>query len=49
MIAEAARMKKDAERMDPRVIAKETSITTQSVPVKRGRPTKAKTATANAS
>ena len=49
MIAEAARMKKDAERMDPRVMAKETPVATQSVPVKRGRPAKAKTATANAS
>ena len=49
MIAEAARMKKDAERMDPRVVAKETSVTARSVPVKRGRPAKAKTATANAS
>lgn len=45
MIAEAARMKKDAERMDPYVVAKEAPPQAP-VPPKRGRPAKAKTADA---
>lgn len=40
MIAEASRMKKDAERMDPTVIAAVT--TAPATPAKRGRPAKAK-------
>lgn len=46
MLAEAARMKKEAEKMDPRVVAKaDTGAST----TKRGRPSKAKTAMADAS
>ena len=41
MIAEAGRMKKDAQRMDPRVIAKEAAPVTETV-TKRGRPAKTK-------
>jgi len=40
MIAEAARMKKDAERMDPTVTAKATAPTTTQTKAKRGRPAK---------
>jgi hypothetical protein len=47
MIAEAARMKKEAERMFPNVVAKE--ISNAGTPAKRGRPSKAKTAVADAS
>jgi hypothetical protein len=42
MIAEAGRMKKDAQRMDPRVIAKETPAPAAEATSKRGRPTKTK-------
>jgi len=45
LIAEAARMKKDAERMDPTVAA--SKIPTQQ-PAKRGRPSKATKAVADA-
>ena len=45
LIAEAARMKKEAERMDPTVVA--TKIPTQQPP-KRGRPSKASKAVADA-
>ena len=45
LIAEAARMKKEAERMDPTVVA--TKIPTQQ-PAKRGRPSKASKAVADA-
>ena len=45
LIAEAARMKKDAERMDPTVVA--SKIPTQQ-PAKRGRPSKATKAVADA-
>jgi hypothetical protein len=45
MVAEAARMKKEAERMDPYVVAKEAPPQ-DPVPPKRGRPAKAKTADA---
>jgi len=51
MIAEAARMKKDAQRMDPGVVAKEAkvSVATVEAPKKRGRgPNKPKTAVADA-
>jgi hypothetical protein len=47
MLAESARMKKEAERMFPNVVAKEISAT--GTPAKRGRPSKAKTAVADAS
>jgi hypothetical protein len=41
MIAEAAKMKKDAERMDPFVVPGEaTSLVTEEAPKKRGRPAK---------
>lgn len=46
MLAEAARMKKEAEKMDPRVVAKADTGTSTT---KRGRPSKAKTAMADAS
>jgi hypothetical protein len=42
LISEAGRMKKDAQRMDPRVIAKETPAPAAEVTSKRGRPTKTK-------
>ena len=46
MIAEAARMKKDAQRMDPNVVAKEAVATNSDVTTvatgKRGRPAKNK-------
>jgi hypothetical protein len=42
LLAEAARMKKDAERMSPNVVAS-TTVTTADKP-KRGRPTKSKVA-----
>jgi hypothetical protein len=41
MVAEAARMKKEAERMDPHVIAKEAPAPVASTS-KRGRPAKTK-------
>jgi hypothetical protein len=41
MISEASRMKKDAERMDPTVVASVTTATATTT-VKRGRPAKAK-------
>jgi hypothetical protein len=47
MLAESARMKKEAEKMFPNVVAKETTGT--GTPAKRGRPSKAKTAVADAS
>ena len=40
MIAEAARMKKEAERMDPTVTAKAIAPTTTVTKAKRGRPAK---------
>jgi hypothetical protein len=46
MIAEAARMKKEAERMFPNVVAK--AVASTSPAAKRGRPSKAKTAVADA-
>lgn len=46
LIAEAARMKKEAERMDPGVVAKDPIPTNQ--PAKRGRPSKASKAVADA-
>lgn len=46
MIAEAARMKKEAERMFPNVVAAEAPEPV--APPKRGRPSKAKTAVADA-
>jgi hypothetical protein len=48
MIAEAARMKKEAEKMFPGVVAKETPTVTASTSTKRGRPAKAKTVVADA-
>jgi hypothetical protein len=45
LIAEAARMKKEAERMDPTVTA--SKIPTEQ-PAKRGRPSKASKAVADA-
>jgi hypothetical protein len=47
MIAEAARMKKEAEKMFPNVTVNTTPKTESTV--KRGRPAKAKTAVADAS
>lgn len=41
LIAEAGRMKKEAEKMDPRVVAKEASAPA-ATPSKRGRPAKTK-------
>ena len=41
LIAEAGRMKKDAQRMDPRVVAKE-AVTPAAETSKRGRPSKTK-------
>jgi hypothetical protein len=46
LLAEAARMKKDAERMDPGVVAKDPIPNNQ--PAKRGRPSKASKAVADA-
>jgi hypothetical protein len=46
MLAEAARMKKEAEKMFPNVVAKESAQT--GTAVKRGRPSKVKTAVADA-
>jgi len=46
MLAESARMKKDAERMDPRVVAAE--IPPPPPPPKRGRPPKDQSAVADA-
>jgi hypothetical protein len=48
MIAEAARMKKEAEKMFPSVVAKETTTVTEKASSKRGRPAKAKTVAADA-
>ena len=49
MIAEAARMKKDAERMDPTVSAKAIPAVATEAPKRRGRgPNKPKTAVADA-
>jgi hypothetical protein len=48
MIAEAARMKKEAEKMFPGVISSEHSTVTTKTSTKRGRPAKAKTAVADA-
>jgi hypothetical protein len=42
MIAEAARMKKDAQRMDPAVVAKQAPAPAPAAESKRGRPTKTK-------
>jgi hypothetical protein len=45
LIAEAGRMKKDAQRMDPRVVAKEAATPAAETPAaatKRGRPAKTK-------
>ena len=44
LLAEAARMKKDAERMQPNVVPKETMVvrTESDAKPKRGRPSKAK-------
>jgi hypothetical protein len=42
LISEAGRMKKDAQRMDPRVIAKETPAPVADATSKRNRPTKTK-------
>jgi hypothetical protein len=42
LIAEAGRMKKDAQRMDPRVVAKEAPAPAALASSKRGRPTKTK-------
>lgn len=48
MIAEAARMKKEAERMFPGVVANETTTVAAKTTGKRGRPSKVKTAVADA-
>ena len=52
LIAEAARMKKDAERMDPSVVASATTtaptIKTTDAPKKRGRPSNASKQAVNA-
>lgn len=48
MIAEAARMKKEAEKMFPGVVAKEATTAATKTSAKRGRPSKAKTAVADA-
>jgi hypothetical protein len=42
LIAEAGRMKKDAQRMDPRVVAKEAPAPVAEATSKRGRPAKTK-------
>jgi len=42
LIAEAGRMKKDAQRMDPRVVAKEAPAPAAEASSKRGRPAKTK-------
>jgi hypothetical protein len=44
MIAEASRMKKDAQRMDPGVVAKEAPQPVTAETGKRGRPSKTKVA-----
>lgn len=41
LLSEAARMRKDAERMDPTVVAAPTVVTTAEVAKKRGRPSNA--------
>ena len=48
MIAEAARMKKEAEKMFPNVVAAKIALPEPVVAPKRGRPAKAKTAVADA-
>jgi len=48
MIAEAARMKKEAEKMFPNVVAAKIALPEPVVAPKRGRPSKAKTAVADA-
>lgn len=45
LLAEAARMKKDAERMNPGVVPTESNLAPIAPPPKRGRPPKASTAT----
>ena len=42
LIAEAGRMKKEAQRMDPRVVAKESATPVVPASSKRGRPSKTK-------
>ena len=42
LLAEAARMKKDAERMQPNVVPRETMVIRTDSDAKRGRPSKAK-------
>jgi hypothetical protein len=42
LISEAGRMKKDAQRMDPRVVAKEAPAPVADTTSKRNRPTKTK-------
>jgi hypothetical protein len=42
MISEASRMKKQAQVMDPHVVAKEATTPTAETSVKRGRPSKSK-------
>lgn len=50
LLSEAARMRKDAERMDPAVVASATTVTDTSAtaPKKRGRPAKNSTPVVNA-
>jgi hypothetical protein len=48
MIAEASRMKKEAEKMFPGVVTKKTTTATANESSKRGRPAKAKTVVADA-
>jgi hypothetical protein len=50
LLAESARMRKDAERMDPGVVASVAPVTDTSAPVakKRGRPAKNSTPVVNA-
>jgi hypothetical protein len=42
LIAEAGRMKKEAQKMDPRVVAKEAATPAEPASSKRGRPAKTK-------
>ncbi len=44
LLAEAARMKKDAERMNPGVVSTESNLAPIAPPPKRGRPSKSKVA-----
>lgn len=48
LVAEASRMKKEAQRMDPNVVAKEAPAAVAPATTKRGRPSKAKSAVADA-